>query len=95
MRRSWPTAACGKAGSNQKNEPGSKTNKADLLAALKESFAACDVTFNKTTAENYLSSVRSCGGETPRIAALYGNIGTTRNATATSLDICAPSAWKR
>lgn len=70
------TRTCGGiAGSNQKNEAESKTSKADLLAALKESFSGCDAAYNGTTAENYLSGVRSFRGETPRIAALYGNIG--------------------
>lgn len=70
------TRTCaGIAGSNQKSDAGSKTSKADLLAALNESFTACDAAYNGTTAENYLSGVRSFRGETPRIAALYGNIG--------------------
>lgn len=70
------TGTCARlAGSNPKSEAGSKTSKADLIAALKESFTACDAAYNGTTAENYLSAVKSFRGETPRIAALYGNIG--------------------
>ena len=70
------TGACARiAGSSQKSEAGSKTSKADLLAALKESFNACDGAYDGTTAENYLAAVKSFRGETPRIAALYGNVG--------------------
>lgn len=65
----------GIAGSNTKTDAASKTSKADLVAALKASFDACDTAYNGTTAENYLSGVRSFRGETPRIAVLYGNIG--------------------
>jgi hypothetical protein len=53
----------------------SKTSKADLIAALKESFAICDEAYSGTTADNYLSPVQSFRGATPRIAALYGNFG--------------------
>lgn len=53
----------------------SKTSKADLIAALKESFDICDKAYEGTTAENYLSPVQSFRGATPRIAALYGNFG--------------------
>jgi len=52
-----------------------KTSKADLLAALKESFDICDKAYAGTTADNYLSPVQSFRGATPRIAALYGNFG--------------------
>jgi len=70
------TGTCARiAGTNQKSDAGSKTSKADLLAALKESFNACDAAYTGTTPENYLSAVKSFRGETPRIAALYGNIG--------------------
>jgi uncharacterized damage-inducible protein DinB len=52
-----------------------KTLKADLVAALKESFEMCDKAYNDTTADNYLSPVQSFRGATPRVAALYGNFG--------------------
>ena len=52
-----------------------KTSKADLIAALKESFDMCDQAYNGTTADNYLSPVQSFRGATPRVAALYGNFG--------------------
>lgn len=53
----------------------SKTSKADLIAALKESFEICDKAYEGTTADNYLSPVQSFRGATPRISALYGNFG--------------------
>jgi hypothetical protein len=65
----------GIAGSGTASDAGSKTSKADLVAALKASFDACDAAYNGTTAENYLSGVRGFRGETPRAASLYGNIG--------------------
>ena len=70
------TRTCGGiAGSSTKSDAGSKTSKADLVAALKASFDECDTAYNGTTTENYLSGVRSFRGETPRAAVLYGNIG--------------------
>lgn len=62
-------------GASKKSDAGSKTSKADLLAALKASFDECDTAYNGTTPENYLSAVRSFRGETPRLASLYGNFG--------------------
>jgi hypothetical protein len=61
-------------GSGKKTDAGSKTSKADLVAALKASSEECDAAYNGTTAENYLSGVKSFRGETPRAASLYGNL---------------------
>jgi len=61
-------------GSGKKSDAGSKTSKADLVAALKASFDECDTAYEGTTAANYLSGVRSFRGETPRLASLYGNL---------------------
>jgi uncharacterized damage-inducible protein DinB len=52
----------------------SKTSKADLVAALKESFDICDAAFSATTEANATDMVASFGGQTPRAAALYGVI---------------------
>ena len=52
-----------------------KTAKADLIAALKESFDMCDKAYNETTADNYLSPVQSFRGASPRVSVLYGNFG--------------------
>ena len=54
---------------------GSKTSKADLIAALKESFDVCDMAYDGTTDANAGDSVQSFGGATTRLAALWGNIG--------------------
>jgi hypothetical protein len=62
-------------GASKNSDSGSKTSKADLLAALKASFDECDTAYNGTTPENYLSGVRGFRGETPRMASLYGNFG--------------------
>jgi DinB superfamily len=52
-----------------------KTSKADLMAALKESFDMCDKAYSETTPDNYLTPVMSFRGATPRVSALYGNFG--------------------
>ena len=54
---------------------GSKTTKADLIAALKESFEVCDAAYDGTTDANAGEGVQSFGGQTTRLAALWGNIG--------------------
>jgi len=68
-------ACSGVNGTRKQLGAASKTSKADLIAALKESFAICDEAYNGTTADNYLSPVQSFRGSTPRIAVLYGNFG--------------------
>jgi hypothetical protein len=50
------------------------TTKADLLAALKKSFDACDAVFTATTAANHDEGVQGFGGQTPRASSLYGTI---------------------
>jgi len=49
-----------------------KTSKADLIAALKQSFDMCDAVFTGTTDANANEMVASFGGQVPRVAALYG-----------------------
>jgi hypothetical protein len=49
-----------------------KTAKADLVAALKESFDACDKAVDALTDANAMEPVAAGRGQTPRIAALYG-----------------------
>jgi uncharacterized damage-inducible protein DinB len=50
----------------------SKTSKADLVAAIKESFDACDKAFDAVTDANAMEPVALGRGQQPRIAALYG-----------------------
>jgi len=52
----------------------SKTAKADLVAALKESYDACDKAFDALTDANALEPVAAGRGQQPRIAVLYGLI---------------------
>jgi len=49
-----------------------KTAKADLVAALKESFDECDKSFDALTDANAMEAVSAGRGQQPRIAALYG-----------------------
>ena len=51
-----------------------KTSKADLVAAIKESFDACDKAFDALTDANALEPVAAGRGQQPRISALYGLI---------------------
>lgn len=62
------------AGAPKQLNAGSKTSKADLVAALKESFDACDAVFQGTTDANAGDAVQSFGGQTTRLAALWGAI---------------------
>ena len=62
------------AGSARQVNAASKTSKADLILALKESFQICDAVYEGTTDANLTEGVPSFRGQTPRISALYGNI---------------------
>jgi uncharacterized damage-inducible protein DinB len=64
----------GIAGARKNIGAASKTSKADLVAALKESFDICDAVYSGTTDANLNEMVASFGGQTPRAAALYGTL---------------------
>jgi hypothetical protein len=67
--------SCGRIAGNPQNlGAGQMTSKADLVAALKKSFDACDAVYEGTTEANANESVQSFGGATTRVAALFGNI---------------------
>ena len=67
--------ACSRiAGSPKQPSAASKSSKADLIAALKESFEVCDAVYEATTDANVNDPVPSFRGQTPRASALYGNI---------------------
>jgi hypothetical protein len=51
---------------------GQMTTKADLVAALKKSFDACDAVFNAVTDENAMESFAGRGGAQPKAVGLYG-----------------------
>jgi hypothetical protein len=65
-------ACSGIAGERKNIGAASKTSKADLLAALKESFDICDPVFEATNDANENALVPSFAGQVPRVAALYG-----------------------
>ncbi|HEY7336875.1 MAG TPA: DinB family protein [Bryobacteraceae bacterium] len=66
---------CGRVSGNPQNLGAAQmTSKADLVAALKKSFDACDAVYEGTTDANANDPVQSFGGTTTRVAALYGNI---------------------
>jgi hypothetical protein len=63
------------AGSPKQLGAASKTSKADLVAALKESFDACDAVYDGTTDANAGDPIQGgFGGPTTRLASLWGNI---------------------
>ena len=53
---------------------GSKTTKADLVAALKDSFDTCDAAYAALSDANANDPIQSFRGPTPRLAALAGNV---------------------
>lgn len=65
-------ACSGIAGERKSIGAASKTSKADLVAALKESFDICDPVFSGTTDANASEMVANFGGQVPRASALYG-----------------------
>jgi len=69
------TAGCSRAlGTPKTPSAGSKTTKADLVAALKDSFDTCDAAYAALTDANANDSIQTYRGPTPRLAALAGNI---------------------
>jgi uncharacterized damage-inducible protein DinB len=69
------TAGCSRAlGAPKAPSAGSKTTKADLVAALKDSFDTCDAAYAALTDANASDTVQSYRGPTTRLAALAGNV---------------------
>jgi uncharacterized damage-inducible protein DinB len=69
------TAGCSRAlGTPKTPGAGSKTTKADLVAALKDSFDTCDAAFAALTDANGGETVQSFRGPTTRLAALAGTV---------------------
>jgi uncharacterized damage-inducible protein DinB len=69
------TAGCSRAlGTPKTPSASSKTTKADLVAALKDSFDTCDAAYSALTDANANDSVQSYRGPTTRLAALAGNV---------------------
>jgi uncharacterized damage-inducible protein DinB len=53
---------------------GDKTSKADLVAAIKDSFAECDKAFDALTDATASQSVSAGRGQRTRLGALYGQV---------------------
>lgn len=69
------TAGCSRAlGTPKTPGAGSKTSKADLAAALKDSFDTCDQAYAALTDANANDTVQSFRGPTTRLASLAGNV---------------------
>jgi hypothetical protein len=68
-------ATCSRISGTQRNiNAASKTSKADLVAALKESFAACDPVYNALSDANAAEPVAAGRAQRPRLTVLAGNI---------------------
>jgi DinB superfamily len=61
-------------GAMKKSDAGSKTAKADLVAALKDSFAECDKAFDALTDANASEMIKGPRGERSRLGMLEGVI---------------------
>lgn len=69
------TAGCSRAtGTPKTPSAGSKTTKADLVAALKDSFDTCDAAYAALTDANSNDPIQSFRGPVPRLIALMNNI---------------------
>ena len=67
------TRTCAAVKGEQKQATaGSKTSKADLVAALKESFADCDSAFDGLTDATAVEMIRSPRGQRSKLGALVG-----------------------
>ena len=66
---------CGGVTGNAKQlNAAQKTSKADLVAALKESFDVCDMAYDGTTAANANENVQTFRGPRPRASWLWFNV---------------------
>ena len=59
-------------GEMKKSDAGSKTSKADLVAALKDSFAECDKAFDSLTDANATQMIKGPRGERSKLGMLNG-----------------------
>ncbi len=68
-------ALCGAAkGEQKRGEAGSKTSKADLVAALKESFDFCDSAYNDLTDAGATQMIKMFGRDRSKYGALNFNV---------------------
>ncbi len=69
-------AICGMVKGEQKmgNVERTKTSKADLVAALKESFDYCDSAYDSLTDATATQTIKMFGRDQTKLGALYGNL---------------------
>ena len=69
-------AICGAVKGEQKRgmAESSKSSRADLMAALKESFDYCDSAYGSLTDATAVQQIKMFGGERSRLSALYFNL---------------------
>jgi hypothetical protein len=65
---------CSMAAGEMKRPADVKGSKADIVAAIKGSFDACDAVFNSLTDASAMEGVRGRRGQTARISVLWGMI---------------------
>jgi hypothetical protein len=65
---------CSMAAGEMKRPADVKGSKADIVAAVKGSFDACDAVFDKLTDSSAMEGVRGRRGQTARISVLWGMI---------------------
>jgi len=61
-------------GEMKKSDAGSKTSKADLVAALKDAFAECDKAYDSLTDANATDMIKGPRGSRTRLGMLMGTI---------------------
>lgn len=61
-------------GAMKRSDAGTKTAKADLVAALKDSFAECDKAYDSLTDANAAEMLKFRNGERSRLGILYNNV---------------------
>ncbi len=87
------TGGCSRAlGTPKTPSAGSKTTKADLVAALKESFDTCDAAYAALTDANASEPVQSFRGQLPASRPSQATSCTIMSATAPWPSICASRA---
>lgn len=69
-------AICGAAKGEQKmgDAEKTKTSKADLVAALKQSFDYCDTVYDSMTDAAAMQTIKMFGRDQSKLGALYGNL---------------------
>jgi hypothetical protein len=64
---------CGNIAGQQKTVDNSKTSKADIMAALKESFDTCDAAWETMNDKTAMETIAGRGGQRTKLGTLIGN----------------------